>query len=372
MSTLFESTTIRGMKLRNRLVRSATWEGLADERGHVTDSLVEIYRDLAAGEVGLILSSYLAVRFEGRQHATQLAIDDDACVPGLARLAQVVHSGGGVIAGQIVHCGGQSHRPATRGLQPVAPSAVESPGYPEVPHALEEAEIEEIIASFARASARLREAGFDGVQLHGAHGFLLAQFLSPLRNRRTDRWGGSLEGRARFAQEVYAAVRAEVGDDFPVMIKLNASDFLAGSTTEVDSCYLASALARAGIDAIEVSGGTPGSGRLGAVRVKIHTEEDEAYFLPQARAIRKAVPEVPLMLVGGLRSLEKIETLLAAGEADYFSMSRPLVREPGLPARWRSGDRARAACESCSGCFGPARKGEGVRCVQAEENDHQQ
>jgi len=366
MATLFEPTTIRGMEMRNRLVRSATWEGLADERGHVTDRLVEIYRELAAGQVGLIISSYLSIASNGRQHSTQLAVDDDACIPGLARLADAVRAEGGVIAGQIVHCGGQSNRQATAGREIVAPSAVASPGYPEIPRALDEGEIEALVGAFARSAARSREAGFDGVQIHGAHGFLLAQFLSPLRNQRTDRWGGSLENRARFAREVYAAVRAEVGADFPVMIKLNASDFLAGSTTEVDSGYLAAALADAGIDAIEVSGGTPGSGRLGAVRVKIRTEEDEAYFLPQARAIREAAPGVPLMLVGGIRSLEKIEAVLAAGEADYVSMSRPLIREPALAVRWLGGDRTRAACESCSGCFGPTRKGEGIRCIQAE------
>jgi len=367
MAELFEPTTIGNMSLRNRLVRSATWEGLGDETGFVTDPLVDLYRELSAGQIGLIISSYLAVQADGRQFPSQLAVHSDEQIAGLARMAEAVHSQGGVIAGQIVHCGGQADRRATAGRDPVAPSAVDSPGYPEVPRALEEAEIEGVVASFAGAAARLREAGFDGVQLHGAHGYLLAQFLSPLRNRRTDRYGGNIENRARFAQEVYAAVRAQVGPDYPVMIKLNAHDFLDGSTTEVDSAFLATALADAGIDAIEVSGGTPGSGKLGAVRNKIRTEEAEAYFLPQARAIRAAAPGVPLMLVGGVRSVDKIESILAAGEADYFSMARPLVREPGLPARWLGGDHARAECVSCSGCFVPAVKGEGVRCMQKDK-----
>ena len=192
-----------------------------------------------------------------------------------------------------------------------------------------------------------------------------AQFLSPLRNQRTDEYGGSLENRARFCLEIYRAVRSAVGTDFPIMIKLDATDFLEGSTTEEDSCYLVAALAAEGIDAIEVSGGTPGSATLGAARPDIKGPEDEAYFLPQAEAIRRAAPSVPLMLVGGMRSPEVMEKILAAGTADYFSMSRPLIREPGLPARWKSGDRKRAACISCLGCFGPARKGEGIRCVQA-------
>ncbi len=180
----------------------------------------------------------------------------------------------------------------------------------------------------------------------------------------TDEYGGTLENRARLCLEVYRAVRSAVGSEFPIMIKLNANDFLDGSTTEEDSCFLATALAAEGIDAIEVSGGTPGSGKLGAARPNIKKPTDEAYFLPQAEAIRRAAPDVPLMLVGGVRSPEVIEQILAAGTADYFSMSRPLIREPGLPARWRSGDLRRAACISCLGCFGPARKGDGISCVQ--------
>jgi 2,4-dienoyl-CoA reductase-like NADH-dependent reductase (Old Yellow Enzyme family) len=148
------------------------------------------------------------------------------------------------------------------------------------------------------------------------------------------------------------------------MIKLNVSDFLEGSTTEEDACHLVSALVGEGIDSIEVSGGTPGSGKLGAARPDIEGPDDEAYFLPQAEAVRRVAPELPLMLVGGIRSLEVMERVLASGAADYLSMSRPLIREPDLPARWQRGDRRRADCVSCLGCFGPARKGEGIRCVQ--------
>jgi len=363
MKSIFESTTINGLELRNRLVRSATWEGLSDPDGGVNERLVGVYRDLADGGVGLIITGYIAVRADGRQQSTQLLADRDALVPGLAELASEVHRHGGKVVAQIVHCGGQANREAT-GRDPLAPSAVASPGYPEVPRELTPDDINTLIASFAVAARRLKDAGFDGVQLHGAHGYLLAQFLSPVRNRRSDRWGGDVVNRSRFTREVYTAVRALVGPDWPVMIKLNANDFLEGSTTEEDSTFLAAALAEAGIDAIEVSGGTGGSGKLGAARSKIETLSDEAYFLPQAEAIRAAAPGVPIMLVGGMRSLEKMESVLAAGTADYFSMSRPLIREPDLPKRWSEGDRRRALCVSCSGCFGPARKGEGIRCVQ--------
>lgn len=367
MAEIFEASSLSGIELKNRLVRSATWEGLANADGSVTPALVRIHEDLADGGVGLIISSYLYVQVVGKQTLGQIGVYSDDLIPGLAELARAVSDRSGKIVGQIVHCGGQADRRLTGGLQPVAPSAIESPGYSMTPLELTVDQIHAIIDDFAAAAVRLQKAGFDGVQLHGAHGYLLAQFLSPLRNQRTDEYGGNLENRARFTLEVHRAVRSAVGADFPIMIKLNANDFLDGSTTEEDSCYLAAALAAEGIDAIEVSGGTPGSGTLGAARPNIKKSTDEAYFLPQAEAIRRAVPSVPLMLVGGMRSPEKMEEILAAGIADYFSMSRPLIREPGLPARWKGGDRRRAACISCLGCFGPARKGEGISCVQVAD-----
>jgi len=369
MAAIFEATTLSGIQLQNRLVRSATWEGLADAEGTVTPALVRIHEELAEGGVGLIVSSYMYIQTIGKQNPGQIGVYSDGLIAGLAELARAVHDRDGKIVGQIVHCGGQSDRRQTGGLQPVAPSSVDSPGYSMTPRALTTDEIDGAIEDFAAAARRLKQAGFDGVQLHGAHGYLLAQFLSPLRNQRKDEHGGSLENRARFCLEVYRAVRTEVGADYPVMIKLNASDFLEGSTTEEDACFLATELAAEGIDAIEVSGGTPGSGKLGAARPDIKELSDEAYFLPQAEAIRHAAPAVPLMLVGGVRSPEVIDKILADGSADYFSMSRPLIREPGLPNRWKSGDLRRAACISCLGCFGPARKGEGIRCVQASP-DH--
>lgn len=359
------------MKLRNRLVRSATWEGLATEQGEVTDRLVRIYEQLAEGGVGLIISSYLYIRADGKQNNGQLGIYGDHLVPGLTTLADSVHSRGGRLIGQIVHCGGQASREFNGGVQPLAPSSVESPGYKEIPRALTTDEVGELIQEFAAAAERLEQAGFDGIQLHGAHGYLISEFLSPVRNTRADQYGGSRENRARFALEIHRAIRSGVGGDFLVTIKLNGSDFAENAADEEDSTYLAAALAADGIDAIEVSGGTPASGQLGAVRKDIRRREDEAYFRPQLRLIRRAVPELPLMLVGGLRSPEVMKEILDAGEADYFSMSRPLIREPDLPSRWARGDRRRASCQSCLGCFRPTRRGEGIRCVNANPEKQQ-
>lgn len=366
MATVFEPTTLAGIRMRNRLVRSATWEGMADPEGLVTEGLVLFYSALAAGEAGLIISSYLYIDRVGRQSIGQLSAASDDCIVGLSKIAQAVHETGGSIVGQIVHCGGQANREFNGSVQPVAPSSVDSPGYLEIPRALSDSEVEGVIDRFVAAAARLKSAGFDGVQLHGAHGYLLSQFLSPSRNLRSGSFGGSLEKRARVTLEVVRRIKAKVGVGFPVMIKMNCSDFHDGSMTNDDAVAFARLLSRAGIDAVEISGGTPGAGKKGAVRSDILGPQDEAYFRSLARPIRTAVPEVPLMLVGGLRSLEVIEDVLEKGEADYFSMSRPLIREPDLPRRWRMGDRRRAACESCLKCFGPTRRGEGVRCVQVE------
>ncbi len=368
MVAVFEPTTIRGMTLKNRLVRSATWEGMAEPDGAVNDRLIDLYQRLARGGVGLIISSYLYIQPEGKQYGGQIGVHSDHLVPGLSRLARAVHEAGGTIAAQIVHCGAQTTR-AVAGVQPMGPSAVESPGYREVPRALTLDEIQGIVEAFGKAAARVKAAEFDGVQLHGAHGYLLSQFLSPLRNRRTDRYGGSLENRARLTLEVYDAVRAAVGPDYPVMIKINGSEFLEGGADERDAAYLSRALAERGIDAIEVSGGAPGSPTRGAARPNIATRADEAYFRPQCEVIRREVPGVPLMLVGGLRSLEVIEEILGSGVADYASLCRPLIREPDLPSRWQRGDRRRAACISCRGCFVPARKGEGLRCTELDRGD---
>jgi 2,4-dienoyl-CoA reductase-like NADH-dependent reductase (Old Yellow Enzyme family) len=365
MTQLFDPFRIGSLKLDNRLVRSATWEAMAEHDGTVTDRLVDVYEALAVGGVGLIISSYLTVHPQGRQNPDQIGAHEDRHVEGLARIATAVHERGGKLVGQIVHCGGQSVRKAMGGLDPLAPSAVESPGYPEIPVALSSDQIAEVIASFAAAAGRLQQAGFDGVQLHGAHGYLLSEFLSPSRNVRTDGYGGSLEKRARFGLETYRAVRRRVGSDFPVLIKLNSNDFMDGSTTEQDAVYLAKQLVAEGLDAIEVSGGTPGSGKgLGAARPGIKSVDDEAYFLPQARIIREAVPDTPLILVGGVRSPELMDRILEEGVVDAFALCRPLIREPGLPARWKAGDHSRAECISCLGCFRPAILGEGIRCMQ--------
>jgi 2,4-dienoyl-CoA reductase-like NADH-dependent reductase (Old Yellow Enzyme family) len=246
----------------------------------------------------------------------------------------------------------------------VAPSAIKVDQFPETPAELDEKEIARIVAAFGAAARRAKEWGFDGIQLHGAHGYLLNQFFSPLTNRREDRYGGSLEGRTRFAREVVGAVRAAVGATFPVMIKLNASDHLPGGLEVDEALQIARILEQAGIDAMEISAGTGASGKRGPARERIKTREDEAYHLEYARRFKAALA-CPVMVVGGFRSLEVAEAAIEKQGLDFVALSRPLIREPGLPNRWRSGDRERARCISCNGCFKPGLAEGGIYCVQA-------
>jgi len=236
---------------------------------------------------------------------------------------------------------------------PVAPSPVPQVKGGPRPQELTEAEVVELIAAFGRAAGRAKEAGFDGVQLHGAHGYLISQFCSPASNWRRDRWGGSSARRLRFLEEVAAAVRDEVGSDYPLLIKLGIQDFIRDGLTLDDGVEIVRHLADWGIDAVEISCGIGGT----SSRKDILRPEDEAYFLPQARRAREAT-DLPLILVGGMRSLEVIESILEEGTADFISMSRPLIREPDLPNQWREGRTEPAACISCNNCWpGPGEYG---------------
>jgi 2,4-dienoyl-CoA reductase-like NADH-dependent reductase (Old Yellow Enzyme family) len=357
---LFEETAIRGMKMRNRLVRSATWEGMATPEGEVTSRLVDLMFQLARGGVALIISSHAYVRREGQAGVFQLGIYDDRLVPGLSEMVSAVHKEGGKIIAQLAHAGFMADRKLT-GQTPLGVSQVE--GFGNSPRQVMTVEdIHGIVAAFGQAARRAKEAGFDGVQIHAAHGYLMSQFLSPAFNKRTDQYGGPVENRARAILEVLKSVRAEVGERSPVLVKMNSEDCLEGGLTLPDSLKVGSLLEKAGLDAIELSGGTLVSGKLSPSRAGIKTEDKEAYFRDAARQFKREV-RIPLILVGGVRSPQLAEKLLVEGYADYLSMSRPFIREPDLVKRWQSGDRTRAKCISDNQCFGPGRAGEGIYCV---------
>lgn len=219
--------------------------------------------------------------------------------------------------------------------------------------------------AYVDAARRAQSAGFDGIQLHSAHGYLLSQFLSPWFNRRTDQYGGTGENRVRIHIETIRAIREVVGNDYPMLAKINSQDFSEGGLVVGDSIAAAGRMVEAGLDAIELSGGLLTGGRLSPSRPNIDTPEKEAYFQDAAGAFKRALG-VPLILVGGIRSMEVAERLLTEKGADYVSMSRPLIREPDLIQRWRSGDRSRAQCISDNLCFRPGMSGKGIYCLTQE------
>lgn len=346
MSDLFTSWKIGDLEIPNRLVRSATWEGMADEKGAVSDAQATVTADLARGGVGLIISGYAYVLPEGLGLPKQTGAQSDDLVPSLAKMADAVHEAGGKIALQIVHAGGQTRADWIGGTTPLGPSKMEQPGFGEV-EALTTAQIEGIVEAFAAAARRGKQAGFDAVQLHGAHGYLINQFLSPHTNRRDDAYGGDIQGRARFCFEVYDAVRAEVGSDYPLFIKLNSEDCIEGGLDLADALEVARGLSERKIDAIEVSGGLPAAGKRGPSRV-LKEPTDEAYFLENAKAV-KAVVDCPVIAVGGFRSVSTITAAL--DHVDAVSISRPFIRQPDLANLFRNGELEKADCISCGRCF---------------------
>jgi 2,4-dienoyl-CoA reductase-like NADH-dependent reductase (Old Yellow Enzyme family) len=355
-SLLFTPVRIGSLELRNRIARSATAESLSGPDGAPGDRVAAIYRQLAAGGVGLIITGHAFVHPGGRCHAMMSGIHHDGLIDPYVLLARAAHAGGAKIAMQINH-GGRACDP-TVVPEPVAPSAVPaSPGRP-LPHSLDVDEIGSIVAAFGGAAARAKTAGFDAVQIHSAHGYLLSQFLSPLANRRTDRYGGSLENRARMLAEVAGEIRRVVGHDFPVLVKLGVTDNDEGGLTVEEGAQVAAWLPGFGIDAVETS-----TGAKGAIQTRITRENREAYLLPLAREVRRRSP-IPILLVGGLRSRPVMERVLAEG-IEMVSLSRPLIREPDLPRKLAAAADARAECVSCNRCW-PRGPGEGIGCKRDE------
>jgi len=358
MSILFTPCKLGSLTVRNRFVRSATCEGMCNAAGDVTPALVRYCERVARGGVGLFITGHTFVHPSGKASQGMMGACRDEQIPGLAQLASRVKTAGAAIAVQLNH-GGRQCRSEIIGQTPLAPSAVTDRSSGITPRALTEAEIGEIIASYVAAAVRAKRAGFDAVQLHCAHGYLMSEFISPYTNRRTDRWGGSLENRARFILEVLRACRRELGRQYPIFIKLNGEDFIEGGLQLADTVEFAKMLEADGIAAIEVSGAMAESVGM-VMRKNITAAEDEAYFLRHVEAVRKAV-RVPLLCVGGLRSRQVMERIVGSGSAEFVSMSRPFIRQPDLPELMRQGKLDRASCVSCNRCKKDAE--EGLQCA---------
>ncbi len=323
-----------GLVLPNRLAKAATSECLAGPDGQPTPALVTLYQRLSRGGAGLLITGNVMVRPDGIGEPDNVIMRPQSPLAPFAAWARAATSGGHPAFMQLNHAGRQSPRALNR--HPVAPSAVplRTLRLFAAPRALTTDDIEALIEAFAAAARRAVESGFSGVQLHAAHGYLLNQFLSLLSNRRTDRYGGSLENRMRMLIESYRRVRARVGPTIPVSVKLNSADFLRGGFGVDESPIVARTLAEEGVDLLEVSGGT--YERPEMFIPSRSTTAREAHFLEFAREIRK-VASCPLMLTGGLRTPRVMADLIRDGSIDLVGLARPLCLEPDLPREILSG-----------------------------------
>ena len=353
-NSLFEPCMIGGLELKNRFVRSATWDATADVSGAVTPNSVALYEELGKGNIGLIVSGYAFVSAHGQANPGQYGIHNDDMIAGMRRMAKAAHRDGTKIALQIVHAGINSGYLVQKGATLLAFSKMADMNRPH--REMTEEDIEGIIADFAKAAVRGREAGFDAVQLHGAHGYLMSQIQSPLFNQRTDRWGGNAENRRRFHLEVVRRIRQAIGDDFPLFIKFGVMDDRTGGLTLDEGIETSRQMVSAGLDAIEVSAGVGQP-----VQTAKEGDPERTPFRERAAAVKKAV-EVPVIVVAGIRTLETAEDIVTSGDADMVSMCRPFIREPGLLVRWQKGDRAKAKCISCNRCFPIVARGEPLEC----------
>lgn len=318
-----------GVTLPNRLLKSAMTEGLADPLGRATPRHATLYRRWSEGGVGLLISGNVMVDYRYLERPGNIVSDGNGGEATLAQMAAAGTAAGNQLWMQISHPGRQCTRLSNR--EPLAPSAVQLRlgGLFGQPREMSEEDIRAAIAGYARVAGAARTAGFTGVQVHGAHGYLLSQFLSPRTNRRDDAWGGPLQNRARMLLETVRAVRATVGPDYPVSVKLNSADFSKNGFTLEESCQVAQWLQAEGLDLLEISGGTyeDFAPLDGSTRKSDSTIAREAYFLEYAREIRRAVT-LPLAITGGFRSRPVMDSALAEGALDVIGLARPLCVEP--------------------------------------------
>ena len=374
MSILFTPLKIGSLELKNRFVCSATVECMVSENNRITEEYLKVYRRLSKGGVGLIIPGNYFVNKTGVAVAKNLVVDSDSVIEDLRKLTNMVHENDARIIAQLNH-GGRQCNAKVIGQTPLCPSPVKDWLTGIRPREIKTEEIEEVITAFAMAASRVKQAGFDGLQLNAAHGYLINQFLSARTNCRKDDWGGSLDNRMRFVTEIYQAIRKQVGEDFPVLVKINAEDNIKKGVTLPESIALSKKLDEIGIDAIEISGGIKETGftttkgdvpedlllndlnlfqRFLFKFIKCRLEKaalfQEGYHLAPAAEIKKNV-NVPIILVGGLRKKVMMERVLAQGDADFVSMSRPFIRQPNLVNRFlKHPDSECITCVNCNKC----------------------
>jgi 2,4-dienoyl-CoA reductase-like NADH-dependent reductase (Old Yellow Enzyme family) len=379
---IFEHTSLAGIKLKNRIIRSATHEGMADEKGFPTEKLKKLYIRLAKGGVGAIITGYAAIQADGKSSAFAMTmIDNDDSIPAYREITNAVHEYDTPIIMQIAHCGRQTRSKST-GLRTVAPSAIRDAFYNEdMPKELSEDEINEIIDNFVSAIIRTRQAGFDGVQFHSAHGYLLSEFLSSHSNRRKDSWGGSTENKYRIIDEIFKKAKEQVGD-YPILVKMNAHDGRNNGMKIEEAVRIAQMLEKSGCAAIEVSCGVfedglytmrgeklPADAAMkytfkyknlpGLVKtiakpiLKTFMKQPKPllkYNLDAAIQIKKNV-NIPVIVVGGINNMDDINYIIKRSNIDFVSMSRPFIIEPDIVSKFNKGTQTKSKCIMCNYCL---------------------
>jgi 2,4-dienoyl-CoA reductase-like NADH-dependent reductase (Old Yellow Enzyme family) len=354
MSKLFEPFYINKLEIKNRFVRSATVDNLGKDK-MVTDAQLAFYREMALGEVGLIVSSGLFPSLDGWTAPGQLGIHQDDMLPSLKKLVDNVHKYGGKVAAQLMHAGWFGN-PRAAGFQPVGPSEMFNPANKIQCRELSTDEVYEHVNDFIQAGRRAYEGGFDAVQIHGAHGWLVSAFLSPVTNHRQDEWGGSPEKRANFVVRIIEGIRKLTGPDYPIMIKLGLKDYHPQGKTIAEGISSIKRFMKAGLDAVEVSEGVE-------EEAFHHIRKDamSPYYLEECRKAKTAL-NIPVILVGGMRQLEDIKQVVDGGIADAVSMCRPFIMDQHIVQKFHRGKATASKCTSCNGCIAEMQK-QNLRCI---------
>ena len=331
MTFLLKSLQVGSLQLKNRLVMPPMATSKADADGKVNQTNLDYYAEKTkGGYLALVIIEHSFISLQGKASQFQLSVAEDEVVPNLKKLAEVIHQNGSKCVMQINHAGSAATKEVT-GTIGVGPSAVLHPrSGSDIPHELERAEIEQIVLDFQKAAKRVKEAGFDGVEIHAAHGYLLNQFYSPLCNRRTDEFGGTVQNRIRFHLMVIAAVRQVVGEDFLILLRLGAADYKGGGATIEDSLIAAREFEKAGVDLLDISGGLCGYQIPGGTN-------EQGFFAPLSEAIKQVVT-IPILLTGGITEADAAEQLLAAGKADFIGVGRAILRDSDWAKRAFQGD----------------------------------
>lgn len=394
---IFNSASIGSVVLKNRIIRSATHDGLADENGAPTEKLINKYVNMAKNDVGCIITGYAGVSKNGMSpYPKMLRADSDNLIGAYSKLTEAVHEYNTPIILQLAHCGRQTSSKVI-GIKKVAPTAKRHLFYPDKAKMLNEKEIYDIIYDFVKASVRAKRAGFDGVQLHCGHGYLLHDFMSPYGNNRTDKWGGSTENRCRIICEIIKLIKKNA--DIPVWIKLSATDNRKGGMTIEESVRAVKLFEESGCDCIEVSCGTVEDG-MNTMRSKLMPMEAvfryrepcasfpkplssialagaklvnplikqpvplENFNVDSAKRIKSAV-NIPVIVVGGIHKLDDMISIIADGKADFISMCRPFICEPNLVKKLKDGKQTEAKCIMCNYC-GLVIEKESTKCLMGK------